>query len=99
MRPSTALVRQSACSRRAPRWVRHCRRIIHILHAEYPMRTKPLRTLTPLALAVLELLQERAVHPYEMQQTIRERYIDYVIKVRAGSLYHTVERLHRLKLI
>jgi DNA-binding PadR family transcriptional regulator len=63
------------------------------------MRTKPLRTLTPLALAVLELLLEHAMHPYEMQQIIRERYIDYVIKVRAGSLYHTVERLHRLKLI
>jgi DNA-binding PadR family transcriptional regulator len=39
------------------------------------------------------------MHPYEMQQLIRERCTDYVIKVRAGSLYHTIERLHRGKLI
>jgi DNA-binding PadR family transcriptional regulator len=59
------------------------------------MRTTPHLTLTPLALAVLDLLHERDMHPYEMQQLIRERCTDHVIKVRAGSLYHTVERLHR----
>jgi DNA-binding PadR family transcriptional regulator len=63
------------------------------------MRTKPHRTLTPLALTVLRLLQERPMHPYEMQQVIRDRCTDYVVKVRAGSLYHTIERLHRLGLI
>jgi DNA-binding PadR family transcriptional regulator len=55
--------------------------------------------LTPLALAVLKLLQERPMHPYEIQQLIRDRATDHVIKVRAGSLYHTIERLHRLDLI
>jgi DNA-binding PadR family transcriptional regulator len=59
------------------------------------MRTRPYLTLTPLALAVLDLLHERDMHPYEMQQLIRERCTDHVIKVRAGSLYHAVERLHR----
>jgi DNA-binding PadR family transcriptional regulator len=59
----------------------------------------PLTPLTPLALAVLELLVERAMHPYEMHQLIRDRHIDHVIKVRAGSLYHAVERLNRLGLI
>jgi DNA-binding PadR family transcriptional regulator len=59
------------------------------------MRTRPHLTLTPLALAVLDLLHERDMHPYEMQQLIRERCTDHVIKVRAGSLYHAVERLHR----
>jgi DNA-binding PadR family transcriptional regulator len=54
---------------------------------------------TPLGLAVLKLLHERPMHPYEMQQLIRERCTDFVIKVRAGSLYHTVERLHRTQLI
>jgi DNA-binding PadR family transcriptional regulator len=39
------------------------------------------------------------MHPYEMQQLIRERCTDHVIKVRAGSLYHTVERLHRSSLV
>jgi DNA-binding PadR family transcriptional regulator len=63
------------------------------------MQTNPHRTLTPLALEVLHLLQERPMHPYEMQQLIQDRGVNHVIKVRAGSLYHSVERLHRLGLI
>jgi DNA-binding PadR family transcriptional regulator len=63
------------------------------------MQTNPHRTQTTLALAVLELLLERPMHPYEMHQTIRDRYTDRVVKVRAGSLYHTVERLHRADLV
>ncbi|GAB3813699.1 PadR family transcriptional regulator [Micromonospora zhanjiangensis] len=61
--------------------------------------TNPHRPLTTLALAVLELLHERPMHPYELHQTIRDRHTDRVIKLRAGSLYHTVERLHRTELI
>jgi DNA-binding PadR family transcriptional regulator len=61
--------------------------------------SNPHRTLTPLSLVILELLTERAMHPYEMQQLIRERHTDQVVKVRAGSLYHTVERLSRAGLI
>ena len=57
------------------------------------MRAKPHRTLTPLALAVLRLLHERPMHPYEMHQLVRDRGTDFAIKVRAGSLYHAVERL------
>lgn len=49
--------------------------------------------LTPLAIAVLELLNEKPMHPYEMTQLMRERYVDSRVKVKAGSLYHTVERL------
>lgn len=49
--------------------------------------------LTPLAMAVLELLHERDMHPYEMTQLMRERRVDYRVKLRPGSLYHTVERL------
>lgn len=63
------------------------------------MRTNPQQTLTPLALVVLRLLRRRPMHPYEMQHMIRELAIDRVVKVRPGSLYHTVERLHRLDLI
>jgi DNA-binding PadR family transcriptional regulator len=63
------------------------------------MSAPPAGALTPLALAVLELLLERAMHPYEMHQLFRDRHMDHVIKVRAGSLYHTVERLHRLHLV
>ena len=49
--------------------------------------------LTPLAMAVLELLHERDMHPYEMTQLMRDRRVDYRVKLRPGSLYHTVERL------
>jgi DNA-binding PadR family transcriptional regulator len=63
------------------------------------MRIKPHRTLTPLGLVVLRLLRERPMHPYEVQQLIRDRAIDYAVKVRAGSLYHTIERLQRLTFI
>jgi DNA-binding PadR family transcriptional regulator len=51
------------------------------------------RPLTPLGLAVLRLLDEEQMHPYEMQQRIREYAIDEVVKVAHGSLYHTVARL------
>ncbi|WP_291414176.1 PadR family transcriptional regulator [Actinophytocola sp.] len=44
-------------------------------------------------MAVLELLHERNMHPYEMTQIMRERRVDYRVKLRPGSLYHTVERL------
>src|SRR5262245_44960622 len=44
-------------------------------------------------MAVLELLHERDMHPYEMTQLMRERRVDYRVKLRPGSLYHTVERL------
>ncbi|MGW4483635.1 PadR family transcriptional regulator [Amycolatopsis sp. NPDC004368] len=49
--------------------------------------------LTTLGVAVLELLHEKPMHPYEMAQLMRERYVDLRVKLKAGSLYHTVERL------
>jgi DNA-binding PadR family transcriptional regulator len=52
-----------------------------------------------LSLAILTLLDERPMHPYEMQQEVRHRALDQVIKVRVGSLYHTVERLQQAGLI
>ena len=54
---------------------------------------------TPLGLAVLELLQGGPMHPYEMHQTMRTRHTDRIVKLKAGSLYHTVERLERLELV
>jgi DNA-binding PadR family transcriptional regulator len=55
--------------------------------------------LTPLALAVLYMLSEEPMHPYEMRQRIRDHGIDYAIKVTHGSLYHAVERLSARGLI
>lgn len=54
---------------------------------------------TPLAIAVLTLLRERPMHPYEMHQLLRERHVDAFVKLRAGSLYHTVDRLERESLL
>lgn len=55
--------------------------------------------LTPMALTVLALLHEGAMHPYEMHQLLRQRYIDRVVKLKAGTLYHTVDRLAERGLI
>lgn len=49
--------------------------------------------LTPLAMAVLELLIEKPMHPYEMAQVLRTRNIEARANVKPGSLYHAVERL------
>lgn len=50
-------------------------------------------TLTPLALMALELLHERPMHPYEMHQLLRARSAGIVVKLSAGSLYRTIERM------
>ncbi|HWD84060.1 MAG TPA: PadR family transcriptional regulator [Kribbella sp.] len=49
--------------------------------------------LTPLAISVLALLNERPMHAYEMYQLLLSRQNNRIVKVRPGSLYHTVERL------
>ncbi|MEV6345871.1 PadR family transcriptional regulator [Actinoplanes sp. NPDC051851] len=48
-----------------------------------------------LALAVLGLLQEQPMHPYEMATTLRERYKGGSFKINTGSLYDTVAALVR----
>ncbi len=49
--------------------------------------------LPPVAVAVLALLVERPMHPYEMLQTLRERHEDVSLPVSIGSLYNAVARL------
>jgi len=52
------------------------------------------------ALAILCFLIEEPMHPYRMQQLIKEREKDEVINVRhRASIYQTIERLHRDKAI
>lgn len=46
-----------------------------------------------LALAVLSLLHEKPMHPYEISATMKERGIPDVIKLNNGSLYSVVEVL------
>lgn len=55
---------------------------------------------SPLALAVLGTLYEEPMHPYRIQQLIKERGKDQVINVQQrASIYQTIERLHRVGLI
>ena len=47
----------------------------------------------PLALAVLALLFERHMHPYEMAATLKQRHKHESIKLRYGSLYTVIDAL------
>jgi DNA-binding PadR family transcriptional regulator len=49
----------------------------------------------PLALAILVLLYERPMHPYEMATTLRERRKESSIKLNYGALYAVIEQLKR----
>jgi DNA-binding PadR family transcriptional regulator len=51
--------------------------------------------ISPLALSILELLDERPMHPYELASTMRDRHQDEFIRLNFGSLYHTVDVLER----
>ncbi len=55
--------------------------------------TKKPRPTNPLALAVLALLFERPMHPYEMAATLKRRHKEDSIKLRFGSLYTVIELL------
>lgn len=46
-------------------------------------------------LAVLALLREHPMHPYEMQRLLRERRKDELLALKRGSLYHAIRRLSR----
>ena len=56
-------------------------------------------SISPLGLSILELLDERPMHPYELAATMRERHHDEFIRLNFGTLYHTVEVLERTGLI
>ncbi|WP_280276188.1 PadR family transcriptional regulator [Nocardia wallacei] len=61
---------------------------------------RPLRAVSsPLTVAVLTLLAEKARHPYDMKVTLRERHIAETVKMRGGSLYDTIARLERAGLL
>lgn len=53
----------------------------------------------PLALAVLTLLWERPMHPYEMSMTLRERRKDESVRLNFGSLYSVVDSLAKHGLV
>src|SRR5579864_1727925 len=53
----------------------------------------------PLALAVLSLLYERPMHPYDVAQTLRSRAKHESIRLNYGSLYSVVEGLEARGLV
>jgi len=59
------------------------------------MKAFPRLPRAPLALAIMNLLLERPMHPYEMKILMKQRGHDEVIKLKGGSIYDTVERLER----
>jgi DNA-binding PadR family transcriptional regulator len=51
------------------------------------------------SLAVLSLLRERSMHPYELQRQMRIRHTDELLALKRGSLYHAINQLQRDGLI
>jgi DNA-binding PadR family transcriptional regulator len=50
-------------------------------------------------IAILALLREKPMHPYQMQSILHERHQDEILVLKRGSLYHAINRLLRMKLI
>ncbi len=50
-------------------------------------------------IAILALLREEPMHPYQMQGLLRERHKDEILVLKRGSLYHAINRLLRTRLI
>lgn len=59
------------------------------------MKRLPRLPRSPLALAIMNLLLERPMHPYEMKTTMKQRGHNEVIKLKGASIYDSVERLER----
>ncbi len=50
-------------------------------------------------IAVLALLREAPMHPYQMQRLLKVRHKDEILALKRGSLYHAIGRLERAGLI
>lgn len=59
------------------------------------MAAKRRKLSNPLALAVMVLLMEKSMHPYEIAQTLRRRGKDSSTKINYGSLYTVVQNLEK----
>lgn len=57
------------------------------------------RRVNPLALAVLVLLWEKPMHPYQMSQTLRQRGKEASVRLNFGALYSVVEALAKAGMI
>jgi DNA-binding PadR family transcriptional regulator len=50
-------------------------------------------------IAILALLREKPMHPYQMQSLLHQRHQDEILALKRGSLYHAINRLLPTKLI
>jgi len=50
-------------------------------------------------IAVLALLREAPMHPYQMQRLLKQRHKDELLELKRGSLYHAINRLMAADLI
>lgn len=50
-------------------------------------------------IAVLALLREAPMHPYQMQRLLKDRHKDELLTLKRGSLYHAINRLLAARLI
>jgi DNA-binding PadR family transcriptional regulator len=50
-------------------------------------------------IAVLAMLRESPMHPYQMQSLLRLRHKDEILALKRGSLYHAIGRLVKADLI
>jgi DNA-binding PadR family transcriptional regulator len=50
-------------------------------------------------IAVLALLREAPMHPYQMQRLLHLRHKDEILALKRGSLYHAIRRLSQSGLI
>jgi len=62
-------------------------------------RRRPRGARTLWSLAVLAMLRERSMHPYEMQRVMHQRHTDHLLALKRGSLYHAINQLQRARLI
>jgi DNA-binding PadR family transcriptional regulator len=65
--------------------------------ASRQLRSPARRTLW--SLAVLALLREAPIHPYEMQRQMHLRHTDELLALKRGSIYHAIFQLQRDGLI
>lgn len=63
--------------------------------AAVALMAKARRLSNPLALAVMALLFERPMHPYEMAATLRHRNKEESIRLNYGALYTVVDQLQK----
>ncbi len=61
--------------------------------------TKTKRDPSLWGLAVLCLLRERPMHPYEMLSVLRQRHKEDLLVLKPGSIYHSINRLEKRGLI